>query len=115
MKNSILLILIVILMIVDYKVNDDDVQKFGILELNWSSMKRIAQLSRFSCPYFYFLHKNSFDSRKNSCNNFKDNPNPTINDRNATEKFLAWIINNKKFKTLSEFIQCIIDVGGLQG
>ncbi|RIA95983.1 nucleotide-diphospho-sugar transferase [Glomus cerebriforme] len=109
-------------LVTTYKVNDDDVHKLGILELNEENQvisflekpSPQSTISRTGCPCFYFLHNNSLRLLQEFLEESKNNPNHTIEDRDATGKFLAWVINNKKFKFFAENVQGRIDVGGLQ-
>ncbi|CAB4410112.1 unnamed protein product [Rhizophagus irregularis] len=55
-----------------------------------------------------------FELLKEFLEESKNNPNHTLEDRDATGKFLAWVINNNKFKFFAENVQGRIDVGGLQ-
>ncbi|CAB5101830.1 nucleotide-diphospho-sugar transferase [Rhizophagus irregularis] len=109
-------------LVTTYKVNDDVVSKFGILELNENNQvinfleKPSPQStnSRIACPCFYFLHNKSLELLKEFLEESKNNPNHTLEDRDASGKFLAWVINNNKFKFFAENVQGRIDVGGLQ-
>ncbi|GBC02042.1 hypothetical protein RclHR1_04420012 [Rhizophagus clarus] len=109
-------------LVTTYKVNDDNVNKFGILELDENNQvinfleKPSSQStnSRTACPCFYFLHYKSLELLKEFLEESKNNPNHILEDRDATGKFLAWVINNNKFKFFAENVQGRIDVGGLQ-
>ncbi|CAI2169041.1 12023_t:CDS:1 [Funneliformis geosporum] len=109
-------------LVTTYQVDDKVVHKFGILELDEGN-KVIGFLekpspqsttSRYACPCFYFLHKNSLKLLQKFLIESKNNSNHTIEDRDATGKFLSWVINNKKFEFFAEKVQGRIDVGGLQ-
>ncbi|CAG8491606.1 13113_t:CDS:1 [Funneliformis mosseae] len=109
-------------LVTTYQVDEKVVHKFGILELDENN-KVISFLEkpssqsttfRYACPCFYFLHKNSLELLQEFLKESKNNPNHTIEDRDATGKFLSWVINNKKFEFFAEKVQGRIDVGGLQ-
>lgn len=109
-------------LVTTYKVDDDVVNKFGILELNENNQvinffeKPSPQStnSRTACPCFYFLHNKSLELLREFLEESKNDPKHTLEDRDATGKFLAWVINNNKFKFFAENVQGRIDVGGLQ-
>ncbi len=107
-------------LVTTYQVDDKLVHKYGILELDENNKvinfleKPRSTTSRFACPCFYFFHKNSLELLQEFLEESKNNPDHTIEDRDATGKFLAWVINNQRFKFFAEKIQGRIDVGGLQ-
>src|SRR5205823_9032663 len=81
-------------LVTTYEVNDNVVHKFGILEINEENQvinfleKPSPQLttSRTACPCFYFFHNKSLELLQEFLEESKNNPNHTIENRDATGK-----------------------------
>jgi len=123
-----------------YAVDDESTKKFGIITLENCQYKNedskeeekeeekekfvvtkflekpgpTLTTSRYACPCFYFLKQGSLHLIADFLKFVDNDPGSTLNDKDATGKLLAWIINNKKFKIYAEKIEGRIDVGGLQ-
>lgn len=107
---------------------DENLSKYGIVTLGNSPSSDLfvatnfiekprdpsQAISRNACPCFYFLRREALPLIDEFLQGSEDDETQTIEDRDATGKFLAWAINGKKFKFYASEVKGRIDVGGLK-
>ncbi|CAG8505883.1 4435_t:CDS:1 [Diversispora eburnea] len=107
---------------------NENISKYGILTLENLSNNQILvnnfiekpknpsqkTISRNACPCFYFLKREVLPLINEFLKESKEDKTKTIEDRDATGKFLAWVINENKFKFYASKVEGRIDVGGLE-